>query len=144
LIPPGRDGGGRVGGIHLSEIDDRIAPLAMTNNCCEGTVSNELNQKPKGVFTMQGKYEALALYLKERPKSVTAVTIPFSELDKMLNSPLPESAYTHRPWWANQKNTTNRPQAKAWISAGFEVETVNQFKLNGSVRFIRSNQKQIK
>ena len=87
---------------------------------------------------MQSKYEALENYLKTRPASVSAVTIPFDELNKILGSSLPESAYTHRPWWGNQKMTTNRPQAKAWMSAGFEVETVNQSKSNGSVRFVRS------
>ena len=90
---------------------------------------------------MQSKYEALETHLKLKPKNVGTVTIPFSELNKILASPLPESAYTYRPWWANQKNTSNRPQAKSWMSAGFEVEAVHQTKADGWVKFSRVKSK---
>jgi hypothetical protein len=88
---------------------------------------------------VHSKYEALETHLKSKARGVGAVTIPFAEIDKMLSSPLPKSTYTHRPWWGNQQDTTNRPQAKAWMSAGFEVESVNQSRTDGWVRFIRSN-----
>jgi hypothetical protein len=87
---------------------------------------------------MQGKYIALELHLKAIPKDHNTVVITFDELNKILGSPLPESAYSHRPWWGNQKDTANRPQAKAWISAGFKVDTVDQSKFHGYVNFIRS------
>lgn len=86
---------------------------------------------------MQSKYEALEAHLKSKARGVGAVTMPFSEINKLLSSPLPASAYTHRPWWGNQQDTTKRPQAKTWMSAGFEVESVNQSKTEGWVRFVR-------
>ena len=86
---------------------------------------------------MQSKYESLECHLKSKAENAGPITLSFSELNRMLPSPLPESAYTHRPWWANQKDGTNRPQAKSWMSAGFEVEEVKQTKIDGWVRFVR-------
>ena len=87
---------------------------------------------------MPSKYEELEDHLKAIPSSVETLTMSFNEINALLISPLPESAYTHRPWWANQKDTKTRPQAKSWLAAGFEVENVQQVKRTGWVRFVRS------
>ena len=42
-----------------------------------------------------------------------------------------------RAWWGNQKDSKSRPQAHAWLSAGFLVDTVNQGRTNGWARFKR-------
>jgi len=86
---------------------------------------------------MPRKYEPLELHLRAIPTHVCEVTIQFHELEYILGAHLPESALTHRPWWANQKDSKSRPQAHAWSSAGFEVETVNQAHGSGWVRFKR-------
>ncbi len=86
---------------------------------------------------MPGKYESLELHLRSIPPKVGEVTLSFSEIERILGAPLPESATTHRPWWENQRESKSRPQAHAWLSAGFLVETVNQGRANGSVRFKR-------
>ena len=36
---------------------------------------------------------------------------------------LPESAYRHRAWWGNNDGTV---EAKAWLDAGWRVESVNR------------------
>ena len=86
---------------------------------------------------MPAKYESLELHLRSVPATVREVTLQFSELEQILGGPLPQSARTHRPWWANQKDSKSRPQAHAWLSAGFEVDTVNQSGGGGWVRFKR-------
>lgn len=43
------------------------------------------------------------LHLRAVPAKTRAVTLTFSEIERILGAPLPESAVTHRPWWANQK-----------------------------------------
>jgi hypothetical protein len=85
------------------------------------------------------KYEPLENHLKSTPSRERVVTFRFDELNALLGTPLPASAYMHRAWWGNQRETTNRPQAKAWQSAGFEVDSVNQSRSIGWVRFRRSN-----
>jgi len=87
---------------------------------------------------MSTKYEPLELHLRAIPSKVRDVTLSFSELERILGAPLPASASTHRPWWGNQKNSKSRPQAHAWLSAGFVVDAVNQERANGSVRFKRA------
>jgi hypothetical protein len=87
---------------------------------------------------MPTKYEALEDKLRAVPRSTQTITMSFGEINALLPSPLPESAYTHRPWWGNQRDTRSRPQAKSWLAAGFEVEHVHQVKGSGWVRFVRS------
>lgn len=86
---------------------------------------------------MATKYEPLELHLRAVPAKVQEVTLSFAELERILGAPLPASALTHRPWWGNQKDSKTRPHAHAWLSAGFAVDTVNQARTSGSVRFRR-------
>lgn len=86
---------------------------------------------------MPGKYEPLELYLSALPLKMREVTLSFAEIERILGTPLPESAVVHRPWWENQRESKSRPQAHAWLSAGFLVDTVRQDRANGSVRFKR-------
>lgn len=87
---------------------------------------------------MQTKYEPLELHLRAVPAETREVTLSFAEIEQILGAPLPASAKAHRPWWGNQKDSKTRPQAHAWLSAGFLVDTVNQGNSNGSVRFKRA------
>ncbi len=86
---------------------------------------------------MVAKYDPLEHYLAQRRATTREVTLTFNEINALLDSPLPESAYTHRPWWSNQEDTSNRPQARAWLNAGFEVDAVQQQRGSGMVRFRR-------
>lgn len=86
---------------------------------------------------MRTKYEPLEHYLRKTASQVREVTIQFSELERILGAPLPQSAFAHRPWWGNQKDSKGRPQAHAWLAAGFEVDTVIQTRGSGWVRFRR-------
>lgn len=49
------------------------------------------------------------------------VNMTFGEIEAILGFPLPASAYTHRPWWANGGHT----QASAWLDAGYKVAQVD-------------------
>jgi len=86
---------------------------------------------------MAAKYEPLEIYLLATPPAVQEVTLSFAQIEQILGAPLPESSVAHRPWWGNQRDSKIRPQAHAWLSAGFLVDTVNQGRSNGSVRFKR-------
>jgi hypothetical protein len=83
------------------------------------------------------KYEPLELHLRFLGAHTSDVTLSFAEIERILGAPLPVSARTHRPWWGNQKNSKVRPQAHAWLSAGFIVDAVNFGGTNASVRFKR-------
>ena len=69
-----------------------------------------------------GKYEPLAEYLRQQRLSEVPMT--FAEVERVLGVPLPRSAHSHRPWWANESSGSHI-QAKAWLEPGFRTERVD-------------------
>ena len=88
---------------------------------------------------MTGKYEPLELYLRAVPAPIRDVTLSFAEIERILGASLPPSALSHRPWWENQKDSKSRPQAHAWLSAGFHVDAVSQMRGSASARVRRGD-----
>ena len=86
---------------------------------------------------MKTKYYPLEEHLSYRGREQPQITMTFAEIEKILGAQLPPSSYKHRAWWSNQSDLSNRPQARAWIAAGFEVEHVQQQRDHGTVRFRR-------
>ncbi|HEX4159759.1 MAG TPA: hypothetical protein VHY79_14930 [Rhizomicrobium sp.] len=68
-----------------------------------------------------GKYEALGQFLKGQPTN--EVPLSFSEIERVIGSTLPHSAYAHRPWWSN--NPSNSAMTRVWLEAGFRTERVD-------------------
>lgn len=83
------------------------------------------------------KYDALKSYLRQQNKD--EVTLFFEDAQRILGFPLPPSAVDHRTFWGNQKDTSNRPWARAWQAAGYYIDEVHQAKHNGWVRFKRTD-----
>jgi hypothetical protein len=79
------------------------------------------------------KYQPLGDYLATHEDEAT-VRLSFSEIEKMIAGSLPASAHQYREWWSNQSDTSNRPQAAAWLNAGVKVSRVDQE--NGWVEFV--------
>ena len=78
------------------------------------------------------RYDALGAILHQ--SGVESITLSFSELEHILQKPLPPSALKHREWWANGGHS----QAKAWLAAGYRVNQVNQ-----ADRFVRFNKTEV-
>lgn len=67
------------------------------------------------------KYGALTEYLRQATaRGRASVELSFRDLDRIVGG-LPPSARAHRPWWGNSES----PQARAWRSAGFAVDSVS-------------------
>ena len=49
----------------------------------------------------------------------------FGEIESIIGFDLPPSARTHRPWWANQKESSGHSQALAWTAAGWETAEID-------------------
>ncbi len=86
---------------------------------------------------MTTKYEPLEIYLGSQSRTIQEVSLSFKEIEGIISNTLPRSAYEYRAWWGNQRETSSRPQAKSWLKAGFEVDSVSQNKTSGSVIFRR-------
>lgn len=85
---------------------------------------------------MSGKYAPLAMALSAQGVEKESITLSFNEIESILGFSLPRSAHNYRPWWANQKNHSNRPQTSGWMNAGFQVESIDL--RNKWVRFVRA------
>ena len=84
------------------------------------------------------KYQRLKEHLSAIPKEKKEVALSFRQLEAILGFDLPKSAVDYRQWWGNQRDVKSRPQAEAWLGAGFLVDGVQLRKPGGSVRFRRS------
>ena len=71
---------------------------------------------------MSKKYDALGQYLKSRATQ-SEVRLTFAEIEAIIASKLPSSAYAHRPWWSN--NPSNNVMTKVWLAVGFQTEQVD-------------------
>ena len=83
------------------------------------------------------KYESLKDHLLAISEDKYEITLSFRQLEAILGFELPKSAVDYRQWWGNQRETKSRPQAEAWLAAGFLVDGVQLRKPGGSVRFHR-------
>jgi DNA-binding XRE family transcriptional regulator len=67
------------------------------------------------------KYYPLHTYLSEQP--LDELTLTLSEIESMMDAPLPASAHTRRAWWSNRSR--GAVQAEAWMKAGYHVQTID-------------------
>ena len=77
-----------------------------------------------------GKYGPLREHLSRT--TGTRVHMTFKTMEDLVGR-LPDSAYRHRAWWGNNDATA---EAKAWLDAGWRVESVDQAV--GEVVFTRA------
>jgi hypothetical protein len=70
---------------------------------------------------MAGKYSALTRHLADL--DAARVSMTFAEIEAILGEPLPGSARSHRPWWANSGR--GHVQARGWLDAGYQSEQVD-------------------
>ena len=70
---------------------------------------------------MAGKYAPLENYLRGLPESQSDVTLRFEQIEGILNSKLPASAYEDGRWWASAKEA-NHAKGRAWSNAGWKVD----------------------
>ncbi len=71
----------------------------------------------------ESRYALLATYLQNQPPTVDRINLRFDEIERIVRTPLPASARTHRGWWANNAVVTGRIQR--WLDAGWRVASVN-------------------
>ncbi len=98
------------------------------------TESSALSTSRTGI-RRSSKYDTLREFLQRQ--TATEVTLHFNDAPKILGFSLPDTAFKYQAYWANQSDTRNRPWARAWQDAGFEVVAHHLSKSYGWVRFRR-------
>ncbi len=69
------------------------------------------------------KYRKLMRHLNALPAKTMRHRMRFAEIERAVGFRLPASASRHRPWWSN--STAGHSHARAWLEAGWKVETVD-------------------
>ncbi|MCB8945210.1 MAG: DUF4268 domain-containing protein [Ardenticatenaceae bacterium] len=69
------------------------------------------------------RYAPLAIWLQNQPAAKDSVTLSFAQISEIIGDELPESAYRHRAWWAN--DTVSHVQSREWLSVDWRVASVN-------------------
>lgn len=70
-----------------------------------------------------GKYGRLQSYLSTVDRSESSIRLKFSNIESLLGSSLPPTAFEHRSWWAN--DSVGHVQSKAWLQAGWAVSDID-------------------
>jgi hypothetical protein len=73
---------------------------------------------------MVGKYSPLENYLRDLPASQKEVALSFEQIEDILKSKLPASAYEDQRWWEHETEG-NHVNKRAWANAGWKVESVD-------------------
>lgn len=68
------------------------------------------------------KYYPLFKHLQQYTQDT--MTLTFAEIETLMECSLPESARKKKNWWSN-RDSPSALQAIAWISAGYQVESVD-------------------
>jgi hypothetical protein len=79
------------------------------------------------------KYLALQRYLEASTE--LEVTLTFAEVEAIIGTPLPKSAWERPQWWVNRPQ---QGQARAWLTAGWRTRPVNRWMR--TVTFVRMEQ----
>lgn len=66
----------------------------------------------------KGKYFPLYQFLSMQQEK--EIVISYEEIEKIICSKLPQSAYRHQAWWGNTRSGTYI-QSAAWLEAGYRV-----------------------
>jgi len=115
--------------------------------CSEGKISREIEivllvdgaeDKGNGVTgkkppeLARNKYQKLEEYLRNSSEQIENLT--YEDIERIIGTKLPLSAYRHRAWWSN----TGHPHAKTWSNVHWKVSSVD---IGKSVTFTRKNEK---
>jgi hypothetical protein len=73
---------------------------------------------------MAGKYTPLENYLRDLPESQREVSLSFQQIESILNSKLPSSAYEDRRWWDHETEGNHLTQ-RAWANAGWKIASLD-------------------
>jgi hypothetical protein len=78
-------------------------------------------------MAMAGKYTPLEYYLRNIPKNQEEVTLRFEQIEEILKTKLPSSAYEDRRWW-DHETEGNHVSVRAWSNAGWKIKNLDVHK----------------
>ena len=103
----------------ILDLLNRIVTLEERVDKLENTASNTVSEDVE-LPAVSKKYRFLSDYLHENNEP--RIKLSFNEIENILKFKLPDSAITHRAFWAN---TTSHSIALSWLSVNYSVVEAN-------------------
>lgn len=72
----------------------------------------------------ESKYAALTDWLQSLPRGNDEIRLSFEDVEQIIGGSLPDSAYEHRAWWAN--DSQGHPHSQLWLDAGWRTNYLNR------------------
>jgi hypothetical protein len=69
------------------------------------------------------KYTPLEAWFRQMPAAQRELNLAFSQIEQVMDKPLPKSAYQRQTWWDNEVHAT-LSHKNAWLHAGWKVAAV--------------------
>jgi hypothetical protein len=73
-----------------------------------------------------GKYDPLQDFFQHLPAQQDEIVLTFERIEKIIGASLPPDAYNPKGTWWNNTNDSRRPQARAWLIAGWKKTQVDR------------------
>jgi CBS domain-containing protein len=97
----------------------------------------ELERADEEIEEPLGTYAPLARHLRNVSSASTWVGLTFDEIEKILKSELPRSAFQYRGWWSNDPT---KPQSAAWLEEGWRTNAVKMTERR--LAFVRTDDRE--
>jgi hypothetical protein len=68
------------------------------------------------------KYDPLKFYLIQSQEKI--IQLSFAQIERILDEPLPNSAFRYSAWWANEVEG-NHSHSNSWMDAGYKTENLD-------------------
>jgi Domain of unknown function (DUF4268) len=92
-----------------------------TNNSAHSPIQESPIEPPPE--KTESKYARLAVHLRNLPEAQDSITLTFSEIEGILELPLPSSAREYREWWAN--DSIGHTQSKQRLDADWRQSALS-------------------
>lgn len=110
----------------------------------EMTAPNQLSSSLSTAYSVTdsasggGKYATLSDWLQSQPGKIDQVQLTFDQVEEIMGTDLPASAYNHRAWWSN--DAIGHSHSQEWLDAGWRTTYVNMTE--GKVTFTRIGERE--
>jgi len=71
----------------------------------------------------ESRYVPLADWLQSQPGNVDQLKLSFAQIEQIIGGDLPNSAYNHRAWWAN--DSVAHYHSRLWLEVGWRRSYLN-------------------
>jgi len=120
------------------ELQDSSVDVIQEKVVDNGIDSSRIIPTAEETQPRDSRYTPLADWLNGKSGSRDTVKLSFEQVEEIIGADLPNSAYKHRAWWANDSVTHNH--SKLWLDVGWRRSYLNMSEQH--VTFVRMKERE--